>query len=123
MPITRRKSWIVTICTLAIGATSIIVLIGLERRGRYESLAQYHLGEMASFDALRRSDADLADQYEGRTPRGPILAYLNPADPAQIRASENRNEKRAAYHAALSRKYQDAAARPWIAVESDPTSP
>jgi hypothetical protein len=119
----RRKPLILGMTVLSLIVAGVSVGNGLQRRADYLALAEYHLGEMAAFDSARRSDGELADMFEGKAPQSPMLAFLNPGDPVKIRSSESINAQRAAYHSALSRKYQQAADRPWSSVEPDPLSP
>jgi hypothetical protein len=56
-----------------------------------------------------------AARYDGRG----VVSCRGPLEPP----SAVRNPSRAAYHAAMSRKWADAAEHPWLPVEPDPPEP
>ncbi len=104
--------------------TSLSAGIGYQRRQTYLALSQHHLAEMAANESVSRSDGHLADMYEGKAPREQILAFLMPIENTNaLRANQELYAQKARHHAALSHKYQEAAAHPWDSITPDPPSP
>jgi hypothetical protein len=98
--------------------------IHVGRRQTFRSLAEHHLGEMAAMASVSKANGHHADMVEGKVPPDKIYPFLMPVtDTRALRQSEAEYARRADYHAALARKYRDAANRPWTSVEPDPPSP
>jgi hypothetical protein len=94
------------------------------RREAFCRLAEHHLNKMAAMANASRSDGHTADILEGKVPPDHLYPFLMPvSDTRSLRQAEAEYARRADYHAALGRKYREAAARPWTSVEPDPPSP
>jgi hypothetical protein len=65
---------------------------------------------------LRASDHVLIASIYGRDSEEPPVVYCFNTPPP-------RDPRKAAYHAALARKWSRAAARPWLPVAADPPEP
>jgi len=80
---------------------------------------------------VRKTDAFLNEQLElERSTGGPDPDWLDKALMDRSKAATpgwleeaTRMERAIAYHAAMQRKYEDAARRPWLPVEPDPPPP
>jgi hypothetical protein len=94
------------------------------RRETFRLMADHHLGEMAAMASIAQSNGHTADIFEGKAPRDRLTAFLMPVEDTRfLREAEAEYARRADYHAELSRKYRDAAARPWLSVTPDPVAP
>jgi hypothetical protein len=103
LPRMTTRRWVVTV-VISAALLSIFVEINRELK-------------LASQYRLRASGHSLLESvYKGTIFRGTGRA-------AGTYAHGTANPELAAYHAEMRRKYENAAARPWLAIEPDPPSP
>jgi hypothetical protein len=103
----------ITIRHLMSAVAVLAVLLGAAAELARSSRQAYYLGKArfhARFeDLFRKLERDQHDRL------GPNVIFLH-----QLAASTN---ARAEYHAALRRKYEEAASRRWLSIEPDPPKP
>jgi hypothetical protein len=104
----------VLMAAVVVEAAAGVVLLRSRAEGFHEQ-ALYHASEAGLF----QTHARLWDQAvsEGCTEIPPD------GTPAEYAWGAARCRRRAAYEAALSAKYEQAAARPWLPVAADPPTP
>jgi hypothetical protein len=102
LPQMTKRRWMIALAAVAVplAACDVMFMTRL-RRLDFEHRALDH--------------ADLARVY-GRDAEEPLVVYCFDTPPA-------RNPMKAAYHAALARKWTKAAQQPWLPVEPDPPTP
>jgi hypothetical protein len=108
------RNHLVIIVAVVVEAAAGVVLLRSRAEG-FREQALYHASEAGLF----QNHARLWDQAvsEGCTEIPPD------ATPEEYARGAARCRRRAAYEAALSEKYQHAAARPWLPVAADPPTP
>jgi hypothetical protein len=90
----------------------------------YRKVALAH----AAYENLART-LQSAVENDGKADRELLIAFGVKVEPeseavtAQRAADARMNQKTAEYHAALKRKYERAAVRPWMPIDPDPRPP
>jgi len=96
---------------VAISALALAVQREIERL-RIQAL-DYEI--RAAYHGLVENLRSHAREFDGR--------YVGCRSSVRFRANPQLDPRLAAWHAALRRKYEDAASRPWLPVKSDPPEP
>ena len=106
----------VLVAFLGIGAYAGARLVG-QRANRFRQRAQFHARRTTMFQDSIRSKTRAADDCEAYG--GDRMLRIA----AEYRAEVTLCEQLADHHGRLRRKYEDAAARPWLPVAADPPEP
>ena len=125
-----------TVRRMMVSVAVVAVLVAnvelMRRHVVSRALATKHAAMQAELEAARRLAEERAKWVELLAERGEVEAptsfpLIDPLAGAttlsEVRALSTRYAKQAAYHAQLRRKYERAAARPWLPIEPDPPPP
>jgi len=100
----------------AILSIVVLAIAGMRREKRLMISAYYQQKEAESLAAARQ-ERYVADLAAGEV-NSPILPFLNPiGKPERHRARAAEHDERATEYGRISQDYDDAAARPWQAVD------
>jgi hypothetical protein len=139
LPRMTTRRWIMVV--VAVALVMAVIVGGLRLRQRREALAIRAIGhamrkaecehlkhnskQMLILTDLRNNILSQERSLGSDDPPRPDKGLTHRAKAAKLDWHEEavRMDRAIAYHAAMQRKYEDAAQRPWLPVEPDPPEP